>query len=111
MFLILFFLYIQDCYPVRTKSLDFVNAPPHVNVVLNIFRQFMTEKLRQRVSTKLYNDTVLLPWCRHIIDLLYYCQIINQLANNQNVLDTWLYVIVTHNKSVTKMCSHIIISY
>jgi len=36
---------------VRTKSLDFVNAPPHVNVVLSIFRQFMTQKLRQRVST------------------------------------------------------------
>lgn len=39
----------QDCYPVRTKSLDFVNAPPYVNVVLNIFRRFMKEKLRQRV--------------------------------------------------------------
>ncbi|XP_069698611.1 retinol-binding protein pinta [Periplaneta americana] len=39
----------QDCYPVRTKSLDFVNAPRYVNVVLNIFRRFMTEKLRQRV--------------------------------------------------------------
>ncbi|XP_021930137.1 retinol-binding protein pinta isoform X2 [Zootermopsis nevadensis] len=39
----------QNCYPVRTKSLDFVNAPPHVNIVLNIFRRFMTEKLRQRV--------------------------------------------------------------
>ncbi|PSN50561.1 Retinol-binding protein pinta [Blattella germanica] len=39
----------QDCYPVRTRSLDFVNAPPYVNVVLNIFRRFMTEKLRQRV--------------------------------------------------------------
>jgi hypothetical protein len=37
---------------VRTKSLDFVNAPPYVNVVLNIFRRFMTEKLRQRVSIK-----------------------------------------------------------
>ena len=44
----------------RTKSLDFVNAPPHVNVVLSIFRQFMTEKLRQRVSTKFYVDIVLL---------------------------------------------------
>ena len=60
MFLILFFFIIQDCYPVRTKSLDFVNAPPHVNVVLSIFRQFMTEKLRQRVSTKFYVDIVLL---------------------------------------------------
>jgi hypothetical protein len=46
---------------VRTKSLDFVNAPLHVSVVLNIFRQFMTEKLRQRVSTKSYKDILLLP--------------------------------------------------
>ena len=75
MFLILFFFLIQDCYPMRPKSLDFVNAPPHVNVVLNIFRQFMTEKLRQRVSSKFYNNIVQLQWCRHIIDFLYYCQI------------------------------------
>lgn len=47
-----FSFFLQDCYPVRTKSLDFVNAPPYVNVVLNIFRRFMTEKLRQRVSIK-----------------------------------------------------------
>jgi hypothetical protein len=51
---------------VRTKSLDFVNAPPHVNVVLSIFRQFMTEKLRQRVSTKFYKDIVLL---HHVIGI------------------------------------------
>jgi hypothetical protein len=48
---------------VRTKSLDFVNAPPHVSVVLSIFRQFMKQKLRERVSTKFYNNIILLPWC------------------------------------------------
>lgn len=39
----------QDCYPVRTRSMDFINAPVYVNVVLNIFRKFMNDKLKQRV--------------------------------------------------------------
>jgi hypothetical protein len=66
---------------VRTKSLDFVNAPPHVNVVLNIFRQFMTEKLRQRVSTEFYNNIVVLPWCRHIVDFLHFTVRYNQVSS------------------------------
>ncbi|XP_001604950.2 retinol-binding protein pinta isoform X2 [Nasonia vitripennis] len=36
-------------YPNRIRSLDYVNAPMHVNVVLNIFRKFMSKKLRQRI--------------------------------------------------------------
>ncbi|XP_058803014.1 retinol-binding protein pinta-like [Phymastichus coffea] len=36
-------------YPNRVRSLDYVNAPAHVNVVLNIFRQFMTKKLKDRI--------------------------------------------------------------
>lgn len=39
----------QDCYPVRIRRLDFINAPIYVNVVLNTFRRFMREKLRNRV--------------------------------------------------------------
>ncbi|KAE8749829.1 hypothetical protein FOCC_FOCC003297 [Frankliniella occidentalis] len=39
----------QDCYPVRTRSMDFINAPIYVNVVLNIFRKFMNDKLKRRV--------------------------------------------------------------
>ncbi|KAK3912627.1 Retinol-binding protein pinta [Frankliniella fusca] len=39
----------QDCYPVRTRSMDFINAPMYVNVVLNIFRKFMNDKLKKRV--------------------------------------------------------------
>jgi hypothetical protein len=30
--------------------MDFVNAPVYVNVVLNIFRKFMNDKLKKRVS-------------------------------------------------------------
>lgn len=39
----------QGCYPLRIQSLDFVNAPVYVNVVLKIFRSFMTAKLKSRV--------------------------------------------------------------
>ena len=36
-------------YPNRVRSLEYVNAPTHVNVVLNIFKKFMTKKLSERV--------------------------------------------------------------
>jgi hypothetical protein len=36
-------------YPNRIRSLEYVNAPAHVNVVLNIFKRFMSKKLRQRM--------------------------------------------------------------
>lgn len=39
----------QGCYPLRIQSLNFVNAPVYVNVVLKIFKSFMTQKLRNRV--------------------------------------------------------------
>ncbi|XP_033209460.1 retinol-binding protein pinta-like [Belonocnema kinseyi] len=39
----------QDCYPFRIGSLNFINAPMYVNVVLNVFKSFMSEKLRSRV--------------------------------------------------------------
>ncbi|XP_075210865.1 retinol-binding protein pinta-like isoform X1 [Lycorma delicatula] len=39
----------QSCYPLRPKGFDFINAPSYINVVLNIFRQFMTTKLKKRV--------------------------------------------------------------
>ncbi|CAL7938441.1 unnamed protein product [Xylocopa violacea] len=41
----------QGCYPVRIYSLDFINAHRFVNAVLNIFRSFMNNKLKQRVHT------------------------------------------------------------
>lgn len=29
--------------------MEFINAPTHINIVLDIFRQFMSEKLRDRL--------------------------------------------------------------
>lgn len=41
-----------EAYPFRIKKLEFVNAPFHVNVVLDIFRSFMSKKLKERVFVK-----------------------------------------------------------
>lgn len=38
-----------QAYPNRIRSLDYVHAPTHVNVVLNLFRQFMSKKLKERM--------------------------------------------------------------
>ena len=40
----------QDVTPIRTKMICFINTPFNVNVVLNIFKAFMKQKLRQRVA-------------------------------------------------------------
>lgn len=37
-------------YYCRPKRLDFVNAPFYINVVLKIFKSFMSEKMRKRVE-------------------------------------------------------------
>ncbi|XP_001845080.2 retinol-binding protein pinta [Culex quinquefasciatus] len=37
-------------YPCRPQVLEFVNAPVHVNFVLNVFRSFMSEKMKSRVK-------------------------------------------------------------
>lgn len=37
-------------YSCRPKRLEFCNSPIHVNVVLNIFRSFMSAKMKQRLS-------------------------------------------------------------
>lgn len=37
-------------YPCRPQSLEFVNAPIHVNFVLNVFKSFMSEKMRSRIK-------------------------------------------------------------
>lgn len=41
-----------EAYPFRIKKLEFVNAPFHVNMVLDIFRSFMSKKLKERVHVK-----------------------------------------------------------
>lgn len=42
-------VYAWQNYHVRPQRLDFVNAPIYINVVLNIFRAFMTEKMKSRI--------------------------------------------------------------
>lgn len=37
-------------YSCRPKRLEFVNSPIHVNVVLNIFRSFMSAKMKSRLT-------------------------------------------------------------
>ncbi|XP_062701989.1 retinol-binding protein pinta isoform X2 [Aedes albopictus] len=37
-------------YPCRPQLLEFVNAPIHVNIVLNVFRSFMSTKMKSRVK-------------------------------------------------------------
>ncbi|XP_011704760.1 PREDICTED: alpha-tocopherol transfer protein-like [Wasmannia auropunctata] len=39
----------QNCYPMRTQSINVINAPEYVEVVLRIFRSFMTEKMKNRL--------------------------------------------------------------
>ncbi|XP_055906223.1 retinol-binding protein pinta [Eupeodes corollae] len=39
-------------YPCKPKMLEFVNAPTHVNFVLNTFRLFMTTKMRSRIVVR-----------------------------------------------------------
>lgn len=39
----------QDCYPIRLKSIDFVNCPSYISIVVNVFKQFMREKLKKRI--------------------------------------------------------------
>lgn len=39
-------------YPCKPKMLEFVNAPTHVNFVLNTFRLFMTAKMKSRVFVR-----------------------------------------------------------
>ncbi|XP_055523721.1 retinol-binding protein pinta [Wyeomyia smithii] len=37
-------------YPCRPQLLEFVNAPIHVNVILSVFRSFMSAKMKSRVK-------------------------------------------------------------
>lgn len=41
-----------ESYPLRIKKLEFVNANMGINVILDIFRSFMTAKIKERVSVR-----------------------------------------------------------
>jgi len=40
----------MECQPLRIQKLEFVNANRGINVILDIFRSFMSEKLRNRIT-------------------------------------------------------------
>lgn len=38
----------QDCYPIRVKSINFINVPTYVSVILRISKGFMNAKMKER---------------------------------------------------------------
>lgn len=40
----------MECYPLRIQKMEFVNANRGINMILDIFRSFMTQKLRDRIT-------------------------------------------------------------
>lgn len=44
------FMLVQHAYPMRIKGLNYVNAPSYFDIVYNIFKFALTEKLKKRVS-------------------------------------------------------------
>jgi hypothetical protein len=45
-------VYSMETYPCRIKKLEFINAPIYVNMVLDIFRSFMSKKIKERVFVR-----------------------------------------------------------
>ncbi|XP_044743838.1 retinol-binding protein pinta [Chrysoperla carnea] len=43
-------------YYVKPKQMNFIKAPSYINVILNVFKSFMSTKLKNRVH--IYNDSV-----------------------------------------------------
>lgn len=41
-----------EAYPLRIRKLEFVNSNLGINVILDIFRSFMTPKMKERISVR-----------------------------------------------------------
>ncbi|XP_029671464.1 retinol-binding protein pinta-like isoform X2 [Formica exsecta] len=47
----------QGCYPIRLRSINYINAPMYVHIGISIFKHFMNEKLKQRLHVYTPNET------------------------------------------------------
>ena len=45
-----YLLLLQDVYPIRNKAVNYYKTPSVFNAVFEIFKLFMTDKLKSRVS-------------------------------------------------------------
>lgn len=39
----------MECYPARVQKLEFVNSNRGINIILDVFRSFMSPKLKERI--------------------------------------------------------------
>lgn len=53
----------QGCCPIRIQSINFVNVPVYIDVVLSIFKQFLNTKLKQRL--RIYRRAMQ-NWCEEL---------------------------------------------
>ncbi|XP_057338580.1 retinol-binding protein pinta-like [Microplitis mediator] len=84
----------QGCYPVKINSLNFINAPLHVNGILTIFKSFMSHKMRTKVNV--YSKTSQnffsnIP--RHLLPAEYG----GSAGNLKTLIDHWK-IVVQKNK-------------
>ncbi|XP_029163462.1 retinol-binding protein pinta-like [Nylanderia fulva] len=49
----------QSCYPIRLRSINFINAPKYVHLGVAIFKSFMNEKLKQRLHIYTRDETMM----------------------------------------------------
>lgn len=52
----------QSCYPLRLRSINFINAPTYIHIGLAIFKPFMSEKLKRRFHVYKCDETMI-PKC------------------------------------------------
>lgn len=56
----------QGCYPIRLRSINFINAPKYVHIGVAIFKSFMNEKMRQRLHVYSRDETVMHKYFKDI---------------------------------------------
>ncbi|XP_072759669.1 retinol-binding protein pinta-like [Anoplolepis gracilipes] len=49
----------QGCYPMRLRSINFINAPKYIHIGLAIFKSFMNEKLKRRLNIYKRDETMI----------------------------------------------------